>query len=121
MKASKVFKDGTLPEDYEGEDEEGELAKLKFPWHCKKGLPKNIRLLNEEFNEVRGLNPVKMFLQGPPASGKSYFSKELSHYYNIPHIEVKQIIKRAFDLGALEETEDEFATEIKDKIEEIKD
>ena len=62
MKASKVFKDGTLPEDYAGEDEEAALAKLKFPWHCQKGIPKNIRQLNDEFNLARGLNPVKMFL-----------------------------------------------------------
>lgn len=74
MKTSKVFKDGTLPEDYEGENEEEDLAKLKFPWHCKKGILKNVRLLNDEFNKDRGLNPVKIFLSGPPASGKSFFS-----------------------------------------------
>jgi len=121
MKTSKVFKDGALPEEYEGENEEEDLKKLAFPWHCKKGIPKNIRMLNDEFNLVRGLNPVKMFLSGPPASGKTYFSAQLSHYYNVPHIKVEQLVKQAFDLASVEETEDEFAQEVRAKVDEIKD
>lgn len=86
MKTSKVFKDGKLPEDFEGENEEEELEKLKFPWHCQKGIPAKIRMLNEEFNETRGLKPVKVFVSGPPASGKTFFASKLAHYYNVPLI-----------------------------------
>jgi cytidylate kinase len=67
------------------------------------------------------LNPVKIFVSGPPASGKSHFAAKLGHYYNIPHIQVGEILKRAFNMAAVEETEDEFALEIKGKIDEIKD
>ena len=87
MKASKAFKDGEPPED--AEDPEAEAEKLKFPWHCKDGIPKNVRLLNDEFNQVRGLNPVKIFLSGPPASGKSFYAQKLGKYYNVPHIKVE--------------------------------
>lgn len=72
MKASDVFKDGEPPED--AEDPEEAAKKLKFPWHAEKGIIENIRLLNEEFNKFRGLNPVKIFITGPPASGKSFYA-----------------------------------------------
>jgi predicted AAA+ superfamily ATPase len=120
MKASVLFKDGVPPEDCEDPDKEAE--KLKFPWHCEKGIPKNIRKLNDEFNEVRGLKPVKIFITGPPASGKTYYSSLLSTYYNIPTINANDITKKAFELASKDdETLDEFGTEIKTKIEEYKD
>jgi len=86
MKPSSVLKDIEAPEN--SEDPEGDTKKGKFPWHCEKGIIGNIRLLNDEFNRYRGLNPVKIFVSGPPASGKSFYSGKLSHYYNIPHITV---------------------------------
>lgn len=73
MKSSIVFKD---KEPAEGEDiEDPAVAKrLKFPWHCEKGIVENARQLNLEFNEARKLTPVKIFVTGPPASGKSFYS-----------------------------------------------
>ena len=72
MKTSDVFKDGEPAED--AEDPEAEAAKLKFPWHSEKGIIENALMLNKEFTTVRKLNPVKMYISGPPASGKSYYS-----------------------------------------------
>ena len=86
MKTSDVFKDGEPPED--AEDPEEAAKKLKFPWHSEKGILENIRLLNDEFNKFRGLNPVKIYITGPPASGKSYYANRLSIHYNIPYIDV---------------------------------
>lgn len=119
MKTSAVFKDGEPPEG--AEDPEEEAKKLKFPWHCEKGIIKNIRLLNTEFNDVRKLHPVKIFITGPPASGKSFYGNNLATYYNIPLIEVKDIVNKAFEMAKIEETDDEFIGQIKAKIEEIKD
>ena len=48
MKVSDAFKDGEPPED--AEDPEEEAKKLKFPWHCEKGIIANITLLEQEFN-----------------------------------------------------------------------
>ena len=72
MKSSIAFKDKEPPEGSEKKEEL--LKKLKFPWHCEKGIIKNIKLLNTEFNTVRKLHPVKVFITGPPASGKTRFS-----------------------------------------------
>ena len=73
MRTSDAFRDGEPPEDA-GEDAEEIAKKLKFPWHCEKGIVENIRMLNEEFNDCRGLHPVKIFLTGPPASGKTHYA-----------------------------------------------
>lgn len=86
MKCSDVFKDGEPAED--AEDPEEEAKKLKFPWHSEKGIVDNIRKLNVEFNDFRGLHPVKIFITGPPASGKTFYSTKLGEYYNIPILKV---------------------------------
>ena len=57
MRTSDVFKDGTLPEDYDAEktgiEPEAMEEKLKFPWHCQDGIIGNALKLNQEFNSVR--------------------------------------------------------------------
>ena len=121
MRASDAFKDGEVPEDA-GDDAEELAKKLKFPWHCEKGIGENIRMLNEEFNANRGLNPVKIFLTGPPASGKTFYAERLAVYYNIPRVHSKELADRAFTLAKFEEGQGtELGEEIKAKIEEIKD
>ena len=107
MRASDAFKDGEVPEDA-GEEAEEIAKKLKFPWHCEKGIIENIRRLNEEFNTNRGLHPVKIFITGPPASGKTYYSERIANYYNIPRVHAKELVlKRSSytDLRSLMRTE----------------
>jgi len=44
-------------------------------WHSKKGICKNsMKMLNEEFNLYRGLFPLKVFITGPPGSGKTHYA-----------------------------------------------
>ena len=76
MRSSSIYKKKALPEEEEV-DEEAE-AKLKFGWHCKKGIIGNALMLNEEFNVARDLKPVKIFITGPPAVGKSYYSEQIA-------------------------------------------
>lgn len=125
MKSSDALKDGEVPEDLpEHIDPEEYALAQKFPWHCEKGIVKNIISLNNEFNTFRGLNPVKMFVTGPPASGKTYYSGELAKYYNIPQISVKQLSDAALAISLLDDEkigEDEEKTAIKAKIEELRD
>jgi SpoVK/Ycf46/Vps4 family AAA+-type ATPase len=103
MKASDAFKDGELtPEQEETlEEEEKELALkgLKFPWHSEKGIIGNMAKLNEEFNKYRGLNPVKIFVSGPPASGKTFYSEKLAKYYNISHVSVNNLSDEALRIS----------------------
>ena len=118
MKTSDAFKDGEPPED--AEDPEAEAAKLKFPWHCENGIVANGKLLNKEYTSYRTLNPVKIFVSGPPASGKTFYSNKIAEYYNIPRVHVKELTDKAFAMAKLEE-EEGLAAEIKAKIEELKD
>ena len=48
--------------------------------------------MKNEFNDVNNLKPIKIFITGPPLSGKSHFGKLLSEEYNIPHIKIKDLI-----------------------------
>jgi len=113
IKTSPVFKDGEPPED--AEDPEAAALALKFPWHCEKGIIGNSRILNDEFNKYRSLDPVKIFVSGPPASGKSHYAQKLSEYYNIPHITVKDAVE------LMPTIQGEWADGIREKIEAIKD
>ena len=113
MRTSAVFKDEEPPED--AEDPEEAAKKLRFPWHCENGIPDNVRKLNEEFNQFRGLNPVKIFITGPPASGKSHYADLLSKYYNIPHVTVQDAVALAATVQG------EMGEELRAKIEEAKD
>ena len=70
-----------------GEDgEEGGGDILELNWHCKSGMAQNIQLVKDEFAKERKLKPIKIFITGPPCSGKSYFGKQLAEHYNVPHI-----------------------------------
>lgn len=126
MKASDCFRHGKLTEaEEEGidDDEEKEalLKKRRFPWHCEKGIIGNMVKLNEEFNEFNGLNPVKISITGPPASGKSFYAAKLAKYYNIPHVSVSQLSDEALRISLLDEEvigENAFWADIKAKCDE---
>lgn len=77
--------------------------------------------LNKEFNECRGLNPVKIFITGPPASGKTFYATKLAKYYNIPHVSVKQLVDEALRISTLDDEvigENAFWADIKVKCDE---
>lgn len=74
-----------------------------------------MKMLNDEFNYFRGLFPLKVFLSGPPCSGKTYFASKLSEQYGIPHITIKDIIAMGNALT------NEFGQKLKQKVEELKD
>ena len=61
----------------EGEEaEEGATDELlEMNWHCKSGMSENIQLVKQEFAKERNLKPVKIFISGPPCSGKTFFGK----------------------------------------------
>lgn len=48
-------------------------------WKCKAGInDSTMKMLNDEFNHFRGLFPLKVFITGPPCSGKTYFASKLA-------------------------------------------
>jgi 2-phosphoglycerate kinase len=73
-----------------------EFLDLPSKWHCSEGIcEKNIKALNDEFNLFRSLFPLKVFVGGPPASGKTFYSKKLASNYGIPHLMINDMIKFA--------------------------
>lgn len=75
MRASDAFKPIPLkPEQEELEEADDIRKKNQFQWHAQKGILKSIEVLNQEFNRFRGLNPVKIMISGPPASGKTFYT-----------------------------------------------
>jgi len=85
-------------------------------WHCPKGIcQETLPLINKEFNFFHGLFPLKLFLCGPPASGKTHFADKLAASYGVPHIRITDLVELGYSLT------DSFGDEIKQKAEEIKD
>ena len=124
MKASDAFRQIPLtPEEQEDEEAEKLAAERKFPWHTKYGIRKNVKQLNKEFNEFRGLNPVKIFITGPPASGKTFYADQLAKYYNIPKVNVRQLVDKVFEMADIDEEtagENQLINDCRTKIDEIK-
>ncbi|CAI2386648.1 unnamed protein product [Moneuplotes crassus] len=95
----------------ESNDEEAEP--VEFPWHCEKGLAANIDKVKGEFCKVTNLNPIKIFITGPPLSGKTFFGEKLADHYNIPLINLKNLIPEIEAMEILEGEENELLTRIK--------
>ena len=57
-------------------DEEGNEEDVEFEWYCKDGMKNSIQKVAQEYCKSMNLKPVKILLNGPPISGKTYFSKK---------------------------------------------
>ena len=87
-----------------------------FKWHSPQGIcQQSMALLNQEFNLYRGLFPLKVFMTGPPAVGKTHFAHKLSESYGVPHVKIGDLISNAMKLH------NRFGDELRSKIEELKD
>lgn len=70
-----------------------------FTWHCPLGLnKKTMPLLNQEFNLYRGLFPLKVFITGPPLSGKTNYAHQLAQAYGIPHLKIQDLVTMGYKL-----------------------
>lgn len=93
-----------------------EVLKEGIEWAYPTGINKQtMTQLNAEFNYFRGLFPLKVFIGGPPCSGKTHFAHRLSEDYGIPHFTIKDIV----DMG--KQLTNEFGQKLQAKIEELKD
>jgi SpoVK/Ycf46/Vps4 family AAA+-type ATPase len=73
-------------------DAESELP-VEVEWHCIDGFQASIETVRSEFVSLRQLERMTMYVTGPPASGKTYYAKQLAEYYNLPHITVSSSIE----------------------------
>lgn len=127
LKPSDLMKLTETSEEETGGDEK---PQSDFKWEAEQGLEVNIEKVRLEFNAFRNLRPIKIFLSGPPGSGKSYFGGMLSEHYNVEHIKTADVVKGFVEHAGLDkdapEEEDPYAelrgtfTELREKkVEEI--
>ncbi|TNM94648.1 hypothetical protein fugu_017407 [Takifugu bimaculatus] len=64
---------------------------FNIEWRYEDGLVSNIESIVEEFKEARQLLPVRIFLFGPPAVGKTTVAQKLCHLYKIQHITINEV------------------------------
>jgi len=101
MRPSKSFivnEEAEEINEEENEDEANKIEKFKFSWVSKEGIQKNIDKINLEFNGNNTLKSNRIFIAGPPGSGKSHYGKKIAEFYNIPHIVIKDLFTKALDL-----------------------
>ncbi|XP_064783846.1 adenylate kinase 7 [Oncorhynchus masou masou] len=61
-------------------------------WVCESGLIDNIDRVVEEYKQTRGLLPIRVFIMGPPAVGKSTVAERICKHYKLHHIRLKETI-----------------------------
>ncbi|XP_031136330.1 adenylate kinase 7 isoform X1 [Sander lucioperca] len=97
-------------------------------WLCESGLVENIELIVEEYQQSRGLLPIRLCVLGPPAVGKSTVSKQICRYYKLHHITLKETISET--IAQLEDNvknaepdadNDDIAAEAKEQLNSLKE
>ncbi|KAF6772892.1 hypothetical protein AHF37_08305 [Paragonimus kellicotti] len=85
----------------------------RFRWHCEVGLVEDMSNIIKEFKLARQLIPIRLCIQGPPASGKTTLAKRLCEYYKLHHIHIRGVIeeclaalKRRIEAAAVSGTND---------------
>ncbi|KAM8916506.1 adenylate kinase 7 isoform 3-T3 [Spinachia spinachia] len=101
---------------------------FSIDWLCETGLVNNMELVVGEYQRARGLLPLRLCVLGPPAVGKSTVSREISKYYKVHHITLKETISET--ISQLEEemrnadphaVDDNSAAEAKELLNSLKD
>ncbi|XP_017383660.1 adenylate kinase 7 isoform X3 [Cebus imitator] len=100
-------------------------------WAAQTGFVENINNILKEYKQSRGLMPIKICILGPPAVGKSSIAEELSKYYKLHHIQLKDVISEAIakleaivapkDVGDVGEGEEEGEEEEEEEEENVED
>lgn len=70
-------------------------AQLGVEWKAPDGLVPVIATVEKEFISARNLTPLRVFLHGAPASGKTMYGELLSKHYVLPHIKIADVIAEA--------------------------
>ncbi|NXR50358.1 KAD7 kinase, partial [Hippolais icterina] len=65
---------------------------FNIKWVAEEGLIENIAQVVTEYKQTRGLLPLKVYIHGPPASGKSTIAKELCKHYKLHYVRTNDAI-----------------------------
>eukprot|EP00659_Diplonema_papillatum_P020391 gene20391-31380_t len=62
-------------------------------WVAKAGFAECSAKVVAEFKKERQVEPLRLVVMGPPASGKSFYSRELASHYKVPACNIYDIIQ----------------------------
>ncbi|XP_008933772.1 PREDICTED: adenylate kinase 7, partial [Merops nubicus] len=65
---------------------------FNIKWAAEAGLVANIEKIVKEYKQSRGLQPLKVYIHGPPGVGKSTIAEELCKHYKLHHIKINDMI-----------------------------
>ncbi|NXS80562.1 KAD7 kinase, partial [Erpornis zantholeuca] len=65
---------------------------FNITWVAEAGLVENIEEVVMEYKQTRGLLPLKVFIHGPPGSGKSTIAEELCKHYKLNCVRINEVI-----------------------------
>ena len=69
----------------------------RISWHFDSPFPDNIDAIVKEYKTARNLNPIRIIVLGPPASGKTKVARYLADHYDVHYIHVKSLIANTID------------------------
>ncbi|CAL8314971.1 unnamed protein product [Lota lota] len=62
-------------------------------WTSESGMVENIDRIVGEYKHTRQLVPIRIFITGPPAVGKTTVAQKLCNHYKLHHIKVDEVIR----------------------------
>lgn len=70
---------------------------MRIRWASETGVVENIQKVVKEYKETRGLLPMRAFIMGPPAAGKTTIAQQLCEHYKLHHIKIHDVIEEALE------------------------
>lgn len=70
---------------------------MNIKWASETGIVENINAMVKEFKESRGLLPIRIYVHGPPAVGKTTVVQQLCSHFKLHHIKIKDVLDDAID------------------------
>lgn len=70
---------------------------MHIKWVAESGMVENIENIIKEYKETRNLLPIRVFITGPPASGKTNVVEQLCRHFKLHHIKIKDVLDETID------------------------
>ncbi|XP_069671701.1 adenylate kinase 7-like isoform X2 [Periplaneta americana] len=84
------------------------VENMDLKWVSELGFVDNIQQIVTEYREANKLKPLKIFIHGPPAVGKTIIAKRLCSYYQLHYLCIQDVVQAAI-------------AELKQKVEKAKE
>ena len=71
------------------------LKSVEMDWVCREGFVEAVGRCAEEFVQRRGARPVRVWVTGPPCSGRSHWSRRIGVRYHLPVLSLGEMVDEA--------------------------